>query len=540
MNRISGLIQCRWMSFITVSGLFGGLLLVSDSCIQAEDKVASGQTAEGEPKKYAKSPITISPETTVIDGPLSQYGYVDYIAALNQQLSIGVTPENNSAVLFLQITGPHEVGQNTAEYCRMLGIPELPSDGQYMVSADRFEVPPENAETSQLRLTEHDLAMKGPWTAEQIPALARWLDQQSSHFDQIEQATLRSRYYTPLISGNPPAVVAVLLPQAQTSRTVARSLCIRSMFRLGKGDVPGAWQDILSMYRLARLVGQGPTLIEGLVGVAIDAMADIATIHLIQSKHLTLEQAAKIQDDLDALKPVCVMADKIDTAERYMFLDTVGLMLREGPGGWSELLGGEAEPALTKMLGQVAMQSIDADETMRVGNRWYNKLVANMRLATYQERRAAFALNEEELKVIRGNSTGVTATLTLLAGSNKGRGEMFGEMLVTMLVPAIQQVDVAAERSLVRRDQTRIALALRMFQMETGLFPATLSRLAPRYLPEVPLDRFSLQPIQYASEGMSCKFSSVGKNGKDDSDLDQPPEATSDDLLVELKLDAEK
>ena len=50
-----------------------------------------------------KSPgllVTISKETTYITEPLRADGYPDYVAALNQRFSQGVTPENNAAVLF--------------------------------------------------------------------------------------------------------------------------------------------------------------------------------------------------------------------------------------------------------------------------------------------------------------------------------------------------------------------------------------------------------------------------------------------------------
>ncbi len=534
-------------AIMAVCALLGAQWFVSSSWAQAEDQVAKAKPGAGKQSKYAQSPITISPETTVIHGPLMENGYVDYIAALNQLLSQGVTTENNAAVLLLRVTGPREIGRNRAQYCQMLGIPEMPLEGAYLVPADLFEVSAGDAEISKQRLTEHDLASKGPWTAKQIPTLARWLEQSAPQFEQIEQATRRTRYYTPLISGDPPSLVSVLLPQAQTSRTIARSLMIRSMFRLGKGDVAGAWQDIQSMHRLARLVGQGPTLIEGLVAIAIDSMAQAATIQVAQSEFLTPEWASTIMKDVEALKPVCVMVDKVNVAERFMFLDSVGLLLREGPHGLHTMLGEQPESAGMKMIGQFMMRSIDADKTLKMGNRWYDKLHANLSLPTFAERRAAAALTNKELTELQADTTGATAALTVLAGSGAERGELFADILVTMLLPAIQQVDVASERILVRRDQSMIALALRMYHMETGAFPADLGRLVPRYLPEVPSDRMSDQPIRYVAGEVRCKFSSPGNNGQYDTDLNdtdlndtdlKSEGAPSDDLVVELNLEA--
>ena len=525
------------VAIVALCALFGAQMFLASPSAQSEDQVAKAKSGEGKQSKYARSPITISPETTVIAGPLLENGYVDYIAAMNQQLSQGVTTENNAAVLLLQVTGPHEIGRNTAQYCQMLGVLELPLDGAYLVPAERFEVSVDNAVSKQ-RLADHDQASKGPWTAEQIPVLARWLEQSTTHFDLIEKATRRTRYYTPLISGDPPSMVGVLLPQAQTSRTIARSLMIRCMFRLGKGDVAGAWQDIQSMHRLARLVGQGPTLIEGLVGIAIDSMAQAATVQVAQSEFLTAEWASTIMKDVEALKPVCVMADKVNVAERFMFLDSVGLLLREGPDGLHTMLGEQPESAGMKMIGQFMMMSIDADKTLKMGNRWYDKLNANLSLPTFAERRAAGALLQTELQELRADATGATAALVVLGGSGAERGELFADILVSMLLPAIQQVDIASERTLVRRDLSKLALVLRMYHMETGSFPADLNRLAPRYLPEVPSDRLSGQPLRYVPGETSCKFSSAGSNGQHDADLKAVGAAQSDDLVVELNLEA--
>src|SRR4051812_16314697 len=49
-----------------------------------------------------KVPFTVGKETTRIVGPLRADGTVDYVAAVNELLSKGVTPENNGFVLWLE------------------------------------------------------------------------------------------------------------------------------------------------------------------------------------------------------------------------------------------------------------------------------------------------------------------------------------------------------------------------------------------------------------------------------------------------------
>ncbi len=87
---------------------------------------------------YATAPneddvlVTISKETTYITQPLNARGYPDYIEALNQELSKGVTKDNNAVVLLYQLTGPGKQSPAVAkEYAAKLGIDPLPKEGQY-------------------------------------------------------------------------------------------------------------------------------------------------------------------------------------------------------------------------------------------------------------------------------------------------------------------------------------------------------------------------------------------------------------------------
>src|SRR5262245_32819830 len=82
----------------------------------------------------AKPKITVGKETTYVTGPLDKEGYVDYVAALNQRLSKGVTPENNANILLWKSFGPKPEGAAMpAAFWKWLGIDPLPEKGEYFV-----------------------------------------------------------------------------------------------------------------------------------------------------------------------------------------------------------------------------------------------------------------------------------------------------------------------------------------------------------------------------------------------------------------------
>ena len=74
-----------------------------------------------------------------LTGPLAEDGLVDYYAALNRELSRGVTPENNAAVLLWQAFGPRSEGaEQPPRFFEMLGVDRPPDEGDYFVSFDEF------------------------------------------------------------------------------------------------------------------------------------------------------------------------------------------------------------------------------------------------------------------------------------------------------------------------------------------------------------------------------------------------------------------
>ncbi len=60
-------------------------------------------------------------------------------------------------------------------------------------------------------------------------------------------------------------------------------------------------------------------------------------------------------------------------------------------------------------------------------------------------------------------------------------------------------------------------LALRAYKLEHGIYPATLSALAPSYLKAVPNDPFALSgPLSYSRTASGFLLYSVGPDGKND------------------------
>ncbi|HEY2146458.1 MAG TPA: hypothetical protein VGH32_00880 [Pirellulales bacterium] len=122
--------------------------------------VISSQTA----RTLTQPKIIISKETTYLAGPLDKDGYVDYVAAINQAASKGVTPEDNAVVLLWQTLGPADVPLSIRDpYFKLLGIPAPSENGVY------YRRPSDDVEL------QREAGIDGPWSAGQHPELAAWL-----------------------------------------------------------------------------------------------------------------------------------------------------------------------------------------------------------------------------------------------------------------------------------------------------------------------------------------------------------------------------
>jgi hypothetical protein len=514
----------------------------------AERSAAQQQPAAKAPGevKPPRAAITISKETTWITGPLRKDGYVDYIAALNERCRQGVTVESNSAVPFLRAMWPAEIidPKHREECCRTLGIPTLPDKGDYFVRLEKYARPgPDGGNAQDETWEQLTQAMKRPWTPKDFPRLADWLAANEKPLSLVLEASKRPRRYDPLLSVYD-SVIAVLLPTVQVHREAARALTARAMLRTGQGKVDEAWSDLLACHRLARLAGQGTTLIEALVAIAVDGLACAGDQGLLAGVRLSARQAASMREDLAKLPPLPVMADKIDLGERFIFLDCVAMLAREGLSSLNNLVNlvhgnKKSDGILTSALDAVGRSAVDWDHILRMGNSWYDRMVAAGRKPTRPERQEAFRKIDEDIRKLAAEVRDPKSiALSLLGGTRKAISERLGQMLVALVLPAISGATNAEDRGTMQLELTKLAFALAAYRADHGSYPAELTDLTPKYLRDVSKDVFGGGDLHYAREGKGYVLYSVGVNGKDDGAKgreDAKLGETWDDLVVRIR-----
>ena len=465
--------------------------------------------------------------------------YIDYQAVVNDRLGKDIAPEKNANVLIWKALGPKpENAVMPAEFFKWLRIEEPPEDGDYFVGLfsyvkDHFKL---DQDAFAAIGDELGRASQRSWAAKDYPPIAAWLKANEKPLALIVEATRRPDYFNPLVSHrsekDPGSLMGALVPSVQKCRELAGAMSARAMLRVGEGKFDEAWQDLLACHRLGRLVAKGGTIIESLVGIAIDQTASRADLAYLERAKLTSGQIRDRLKDLQSLPPLRPIADQVDLLERLTYLDQLQLIRRDGIGALESLSGGgKAKPPDARE--RRALAKIDWEAAQQAGNRWFDKLAAALRLKDRSDQQKALDKIEQELKALK--ATGIESLGKFIHG-DKMAGKGIGDVLIVLLMPAFFKVQNAHDRCEQVQRNLHVAFALAIYYRDKERYPAKLDDLAPEYLAAVPDDIFSGKALFFRPAEKGYLLYSVGVNGKDEGGRSSDDDPAGDDLPVLMPL----
>ncbi len=492
----------------------------------------------------ARSTYTISEQTTFVTGPLDEDGYVHYVAAVNEHLSAGISSNDNANALIWMALGPHpENAKMPKEYFMRLGY-EPPEDGEYFITSSKYleELAPNEDGQKRDEAANHfrDLASR-PWAAGAESRLMGWLARNEKPLAVVIAAATRPEYYNPLVPGGNEngrgMLIGSLLPNVQKCREVAQALCCRAMLATAEGEHESAWRDLLACRRLGRLLARGGTLIEALVGIAIEQMADKAIVAFLAQEKLDARAILSYLRILQNESRLPPLNEKLDFSERCKCLDALAFMAR----GFTELrdLSGVPQPKAKNsgVIDKLFARSVNWDSAMKIINVAFDRAVAGLKLADRQARAQAQADLDRDVKL--NQPTGAAMIASLAAGPTS-RGTMIGYILVDLFLPAFDKVQGAFDRCSQIDRNLQLAFALAAYRAENGKYPAKFEDVAPKYIADIPSDIFSGKPPIYRLEGKGYLLYSVGPNGVDDGGHGWDDQPQGDDIVIRVPVQAKQ
>lgn len=490
-----------------------------------------------EPEEYDPE-ISVSRETTYVTRPLNRDGSIDFAGAINLHYGKGVTAANNANVLFWQGAGPHpEQATMSPGFFKQMGMTPPPENGRYLLHLHGFlkrkygnNLP---AELRDRIYEQQGLSQTRPWTDAEYPEIAAWLETNAKPLEMYVKGSRRPHYFSPMIvpekEKKTEGLISVLLPAVQGSRTVARLLTARAMRSLKAGKTEAAWNDLIACQRIGRLVGRGPTLIEGLVGYAIGSIANDATVTFLERAPLTRQQLQRYRREFDALPRAASMAEKFNFCERLVFLDSVTLIAHGGPQSMQRVFGlGGAGGPQPPPLPRADFGKIEWDSILKTGNVWFDRVYAAAAKPDYAARKKTLQTLQAELK----RRSAAAANRKKPPRNIQEAGNRLGEALLAMLTPAFVQAQSAEDRFQQRQRNLQTALALAAYRVDNGRYPGNLSQLVPKYLKSVPRDLFTGGPLKYGRSANGYTLYSVGLNERDDHGKTYGDGRGTDDLRI--------
>ncbi len=398
-------------------------------------------------------PLRISKETTYITEPLKSDGkQVDYFAAWEEQTyPKNIATEENGYRLIVQHLGPAPEAQpwHFAQTCQKLDLAEeeilldmtLEDPDDFL----RRHVESEDFDPVSVNETTGDDAspvdpytvlkerLGRPWTADDLPMMEAWLAANGPAIDLIGQAVRKPTFQIPYGRENESdQLLGLLFPEIQWSRSFARALSARANHRIAIGDIDGAIYDIISCKRLGRHIGKRGTLIEMLVGIAMQGIAEAVGIAGSLEHPPSSEQIERFLAESNDLPPEGQF-EKAYLFERYMALDIV-----------QALANGER----FEDIELPAANGLDWNVLASRVNEHYDTALTS---GTYPS-----------------PSPGrILAALALV----RTRSKMVADILGALLLPAVDAAREATRRNICTDRMNRITLAMLLYERDHGTLP---------------------------------------------------------------------
>lgn len=341
-----------------------------------------------------------------------------------------------------------------------------------------------------------------PWTAEENPQAARWLEETSPVLDIWTKAVRKPAYTSYYL---PAPLIGILLPDIQFQRSLARSTLIRCQQRIAAGEIDAAIEDAMTLFYLSRHAQRANFLITRLVGIAIEQMGDQAIRSIVHQGNPSAEQLASLREQLESL-PQPPSLDRNIHNEMLMALDT----MQRFCGLCSKDLNAPAFDKQTALdFWAVFGQNFEVLESiLRVLNldwnvmrprieSYYAEIREISRIPDRTQRNKAQEAFEQRWEQIHSKQMSATSVLTAVLSREK-RTERITDSYLNSFIPAMEFFYVAVDRAQSLRDLTRVGLSVEQYHATHGEYPATLDALvSDGLLTELPTDPFSGQGYIY-------------------------------------------
>lgn len=426
-------------------------------------------------------PLRISEETTRITEPLTPDGQIDFFKILEQRVyPPEMTTDDNGFRLFLRTfgdVGGSEVKDASArEFYRQQKYRKLGLDPSI---APTLTMPPE----PHAIIKDYPLSrtLNSPWTLEELPMMTDWVAEIDAPLDALADMLEKPVFRAPYLESpnQPQTIITMLLPDVQMFRHLARSFQARANYRIAQGNIDGAVDDTIALYRLGRKAGYNGAFIEMIVGVAIEGVAAAVPFGADPEHPPTEEQLKRLEAAIASL-PDRPSVESLFETERLYGLDAMQFCFRNREFGYDS---DKNKSMAFNLIGRTANPNV----AFRHLNDAYDCLTGKRNRADLGQ-----WIDYSSLYTLKNAGALLTPA---------GRGKILARIFCSLLLGSADMFEKALRRTECSYNLKRLTLALLLYKTEHGNFPREdwIEQIKP-YLSEEP-QKFFLCPSSDIEEG---------------------------------------
>lgn len=362
-----------------------------------------------------------------------------------------------------------------------------------------------------------DRAMKGDPVALQSPEIQAWL---AANQDSIELAWKASElpYRGVQPQEDADSLIGVLLPDLGARREITRAAIVRGRVLESQGDVAGARREYMNAMRFGAQTGQGATLIENLVGAAIQQPSANALLDSFENDDSTdfAATAAELERGYQPLRP----ASEIVQFERAMILEQMQQVYQHDAATGEYRADRDAVEALTKLIGTSGKDEDGAvvDRMTQTMNQIGFEAMLSETNGLYDQFTQASGMPFMEAQ----------ATLTAITEHVENDAMVARNPFVAVLVPSLSRANQLTTRAESQRRATLLVANLKAYKQQHGTYPPSLDVFGGR---DWATDPLTAQPYRYEPSDENFRLYSLGLNGSDDGGTHDPAGRESDTVF---------
>jgi hypothetical protein len=348
-------------------------------------------------------------------------------------------------------------------------------------------------------------------TKEELRLLKQWLSDNADSVEFFKQAAEKPHcWWERKVKDD--FIISVLMPELSHTRKLIRLIVWQARLKTHKGDVEGAFDDLLYCYRTGTHFKGPRSLVEQLVGIAIQATAMKDILMILCNQKIDGQLLKNFQSKFEGLiaEDTCVTSYEV---EKFLALDFVQRCYTDNGRGSGHMIPGRVrefmfeafddehiDEGLLKEFGiSLAMSAAGANRREIRGEfeKFYN-------IAQQWATKTPWQLHKENVDFEMG-----------FANWSSLKKAKYWPVL--FLMPAILRVNERVYQTKADTYATLAAIAISKYKQDKGSYPSSLNDLTQAgYLKQIPIDPWGDKPLVYKKTEDGFTLYSVGPNFVDD------------------------